>query len=94
MSECLALKPSINREIFYFLQPSTIIPVSFTNNEITQNIDGLIVYHEVLTDRKLWNCKEIGIRTVAACYLENPTYYVFRSAEKYEITDPGFECLA
>merc|ERR1712151_371555 len=62
MTNCLALKKSkIKKEvIYYFMQNSTVIPVDFLNNEITQNMEGLYVYHEVLTDRKLWNIKTIG----------------------------------
>ena len=92
MTQCLALKTSKikKEEIYYFMQPSTILPVSFFNNEITQNGDGLFVYHEVLTDRKLWNCKTIGVHTIMACYIDMPMCYVFKSAHKYEVNDPGF----
>ena len=39
MKECLALKRSKikKEEIFYFVQPATIVPVSFKNKKIEQN---------------------------------------------------------
>ena len=74
MSSCLGLyKSKIKRDvIYYFMQPSTVIPVCFLNNEITQNGEGLFVYHEVLTDRKLWNIKTIGVHCIMACYNDMP----------------------
>lgn len=92
MNECLGLRNSKVKKdvIFYLMQSSTIIPVCFAGNEINQTIDGLIVYHDILTDRKIFNAKAIGFRTVALGYLDNPTVYVFRSAKMYEVTDNSF----
>lgn len=81
MTECLGLRRSkVKRDsVFYFMQPSTVIPVTFENNEIQTNMDGLLVYHDVLSDRKIFNCKAIGFRTIQLSYLDTPGTYVFRS---------------
>ena len=96
MKECIALKRSkINKEqIFYFVQPSTIVPVNFKNHKIDQDGNGLFVFHEVLSDRKIWNTKTIGVHCIMACYIDNPNCLVFKSTNKYEIEDPAFQCFA
>ena len=96
MKECLALKRSkVNKDlIFYFVQPATVVPISFKNHKIEQNGNGLFVYHEVLSDRKIWNTKTIGLHCIMACYIDNPRCLVFKSTDKYEVDDPSFQCFA
>ena len=75
------------------MQPSTVIPVTFENNEIQTNMDGLLVYHDVLSDRKIFNCKAIGFRTIQLSYLDTPGTYVFRSQSHHALDDPAFQCF-
>ena len=92
MGECLAIKPTDQPDIFMYMQANRIIPISFVDDKVHQNQNGLFVV-ESTSMRKFFNIKEIGFRTVAVSYLHNPEVTIHRSAEVHQIEAPEMQCL-
>ena len=92
MGDCLALKPTCQHNIYMFMQSNLIVPISFVENKIEQNDQGLYLC-DPKSMQRFFNIKEIGLRTVAVSYITNPTIQVYRSAEQYQIYAPEFQCF-
>ena len=93
MGDCLSIKPTSQPNIYMFMQANLVVPISFVENKIEQNKDGLYLCDSKSAQR-FFNIKEIGLRTVAVSYITNPTIQVFRSAEEYKIYAPEFQCFS
>jgi len=58
---------------------------------MTQSIDGLTLATDTMTNRKIWNIKEVDNRVIAVSYYNNPNYYLYKNcADKTEVYDPLF----
>ena len=92
MHKCLAVKSSLNGGVYMLMEPKAVIPIYFKDNKIVQNREGLVLMDQITrgwsSRSKVFNIKEIGARTVAVSYLDNPNIDVFRPREKYRILAP------
>ena len=88
MKKCLAIKPTLNKDIFMFMQSDSITPISFNGNKIEQNTKGLYLKHKMSYGwyiSEIFNIRDIGERTVAISRFDDPVIQVFTSTEKYKI---------
>ena len=70
MGDCLAVKPTRQDGIHMFMECNKVIPITFESEKIVQNNDGLYLVDGQSLSR-IYNIKEIGLRTVAVSYITN-----------------------
>ena len=87
MNECHALKPTGQPGIYLYMSANRVIPISFVDDKVVQNQDGLFVV-ENTSMKLIFNIKEIGFRTIAVSYLTNPEITIHRSSEQYNFEAP------
>ena len=64
------------------MDPKVVIPIDFKDKKIIQNEEGLLLMDKNprgwSSRSQVFNIKEIGARTIAVSYLDNPRIDVYK----------------